>query len=124
MELRGSSLSRACLEHGGRHFQVTDFGKGPELHDASDTFKALEKVRCFLNKTRHGGGLPDELNAYAQMKAAQKHGSFPTGLQRPGHWRPDSACDWCEEHHPPQQLEPNHGDVGFGLTIERIQPMR
>ena len=34
-------------------------------------------VVVFLNKTRHGGGLADELTAYAAMAEAQSQGSFP-----------------------------------------------
>lgn len=59
-------------------FQVSDFGKGPELHAA---LKQIQQARkgavVFLNKTRHGGGLADELNAYAAMKQAKQRGTFP-----------------------------------------------
>ena len=59
-------------------FQVVDFGKGPQLHQAMRQIQAAGKgAVVFLNKTRHGGGLPDELNAYADMKRAEETGHFP-----------------------------------------------
>ena len=68
-------------------FQVTDFGKGPELHQAMKQIQAAGKgAVIFLNKTRHGGGLADELNAYSEMKRAKQHGVSATRFQRPRHW--------------------------------------
>ena len=74
-------------------FQVTDFGKGPELHQAMRQIQAAGKgAVVFLNKTRHGGGLADELNAYNEMKRANTTAAVSTArFQGPRHWRPNSS---------------------------------
>ena len=59
-------------------FQVSDFGKGPQLHQSMKQIQSAGKgVVVFLNKTRQGGGLADELMAYAEMTKAKRQGSFP-----------------------------------------------
>ena len=107
-------------------FQVIDFGKGPELHDALRHIQSVGKgAVVFLNKTRHGGGLPDELNAYAQMKAAQKHGSFPQlDSKDRGIGAQILRAIGVKNIVLLSNSSQTTGAVGFGLTIERIQPMR
>ena len=64
-------------------FQVSDYGKGPELHQAMKQIEAAGKgAVVFLNKTRHGGGLADELTAYANMTKAQSQGTYPSSTRK------------------------------------------
>ena len=107
-------------------FQVTDFGKGPELHQAMKQIQAAGKgAVIFLNKTRHGGGLADELNAYSEMKRAKQHGSFP---QLDSKDRGIGAQILRSLHIKNLVLLSNSeqptGPVGYGLTIQRIEPIQ
>ena len=59
-------------------FQISDYGKGPQLHSALRKIEQHGKgAVVFLNKTRVGGGLADELTAYAKMKEAKQRGVHP-----------------------------------------------
>ena len=106
-------------------FQVVDFGKGPQLHQAMRQIQAAGKgAVVFLNKTRHGGGLPDELNAYADMKRAEETGHFPQLdskdrgigaqiLRRLGIKNIVLLSNSSQAQ----------GDVGYGLHIDRVEPI-
>ena len=107
-------------------FQVSDFGKGPELHAALKQIQQNQKgAVVFLNKTRHGGGLADELNAYAAMKQAKQTGAFPQldskdrgiGAQI---LRNLGIRNIALLSNSPQ----NTGYVGFGLTVTSVEPIR
>ena len=107
-------------------FQVSDFGKGPELHAALKQIQQAGKgVVVFLNKTRHGGGLADELNAYAAMKQAQQRGNFPQLdskdrgivaqiLRSIGIRRITLLSNSSQRT----------GDVGYGLTVTEIETIQ
>ena len=107
-------------------FQVRDFGKGPELHQAMKQIEAAGKgVVVFLNKTRHGGGLADELTAYATMAQAQKSGAFPKldskdrgiGAQILRNVGVKNITLLSNSKQPT-------GHAGFGLTIDSIEPIQ
>ena len=107
-------------------FQVSDFGKGPQLHQALQQIQIAGKgAVVFLNKTRHGGGLADELHAYSTMKEAQKHGSYPTldskdrgiGAQI---LRSIGVKNIVLLSNSAQAT----GDVGFGLTVTQVEPIQ
>ena len=104
-------------------FQVSDYGKGPELHQAMKQIEAAGKgVVVFLNKTRHGGGLADELTAYAAMAKAQSQGTFPKldskdrgiGAQILRNVGVRNIKLLSNSNQPT-------GDAGFGLTIDSVE---
>lgn len=106
-------------------FQVMDFGKGPELHQALKQIQAAGKgAVVFLNKTRHGGGLADELHAYQAQKVAQMQGSFPKldskdrgiGAQILRQLGIKNMTLLSNSDQPT-------GDVGYGLTIAKVVPI-
>ena len=107
-------------------FQVTDFGKGPELHQAMKQIQSAGKgAVIFINKTRHGGGLADELMAYREMKKAKQHGNYPKldskdrgiGAQILRHIGIKNIMLLSNS-------DQATGSVGFGLTIQSISPIR
>lgn len=107
-------------------FQVTDFGKGPELHQALKQIQAAGKgAVVFLNKTRHGGGLADELLAYRDMKSAKQRGSFPQldskdrgiGAQILRHIGIKNLVLLSNS-------KQTTGSVGYGLTIQSVAPIQ
>jgi len=52
----------------GDVFQLTEKGKGPQLHAALETIGSREcGIVVYINKLRSGGGLLDELRAYKTM---------------------------------------------------------
>lgn len=106
-------------------FQISDFGKGPQLHQALQRIQSEGRgVIVFLNKTRQGGGLADELHAYAQMQQDQMKGHFPRldskdrgiGAQILRNVGVRNIALLSDSN---QAL----GDVGFGLTIAEILPL-
>jgi 3,4-dihydroxy 2-butanone 4-phosphate synthase/GTP cyclohydrolase II len=63
----------------GDVFQLTEKGKGPQLHAALETIGSREcGIVVYINKLRSGGGLLDELRAYKTMgttaQQALRHG--------------------------------------------------
>ena len=60
----------------GDIFQTKNFGKGPQLHLAMQQINEAGKgVIVYINKLREGGGLLDEMKAYAEITEESKHGS-------------------------------------------------
>lgn len=56
----------------GDVFQMTDFGKGPQLHAAMRKIQKDGKgAIVYINKLRKGGGLLDELEAYQSLRTGQ-----------------------------------------------------
>jgi 3,4-dihydroxy 2-butanone 4-phosphate synthase/GTP cyclohydrolase II len=106
-------------------FQVSDFGKGPQLHSAMRQIQNAGKgAVVFLNKTRHGGGLADELHAYAAMKQAKQSGVFPKLdskdrgigaqiLRNLGIHRISLLSNSAQ----------TLGDAGYGLTVVEVVPI-
>jgi len=106
-------------------FQVSDFGKGPQLHAAMRQIQNAGKgAVVFLNKTRHGGGLADELHAYAAMKQAKQLGVFPKLdskdrgigaqiLRNLGIHRISLLSNSAQ----------TVGDAGYGLTVVEVVPI-
>ncbi|MGB1481118.1 MAG: 3,4-dihydroxy-2-butanone-4-phosphate synthase [Flavobacteriales bacterium] len=106
-------------------FQVSDFGKGPQLHSAMRQIQNAGKgAVVFLNKTRHGGGLADELHAYALMKQAKQSGVFPKLdskdrgigaqiLRNLGIHRISLLSNSAQ----------TVGDAGYGLTVVEVVPI-
>lgn len=106
-------------------FQVSDFGKGPQLHAALKQIQAAGKgAVVFLNKTRHGGGLADELNAYAAMKQAKQHGHFPK-LDSKDRGIGAQILRSIGIQHITLLSNSNQtaGPVGYGLTVESVSPI-
>jgi 3,4-dihydroxy 2-butanone 4-phosphate synthase/GTP cyclohydrolase II len=108
----------------GDIFQVTDFGKGPQLHESMKRIQEAGRgVVVFLNKTRHGGGLADELKAYAEVSANDQpvfhrldHKDRGIGAQilRDLGVRNISLLS---------DTSKAHGDVGYGLTVTEVLPL-
>jgi 3,4-dihydroxy 2-butanone 4-phosphate synthase / GTP cyclohydrolase II len=106
----------------GDIFQIQDFGKGPQLHAA---LRHIQKegrgVVVYLNKTRQGGGLADELTAYANIAAAKMEGTFPKldskdrgiGAQILRDLQVSNMLLLSDSHHV-------KGEVGYGLTIKEV----
>jgi 3,4-dihydroxy 2-butanone 4-phosphate synthase/GTP cyclohydrolase II len=107
-------------------FQVSDFGKGPELHAALKQIQHAGKgVVVFLNKTRHGGGLADELNAYAAMKQAQQRGNFPQlDSKDRGIGAQILRSIGIRRITLLSNSSQRTGDVGYGLTVTAIEPIQ
>lgn len=107
-------------------FQVSDFGKGPELHAALRQIQQAGKgVVVFLNKTRHGGGLADELNAYAAMKQAQQRGNFPQlDSKDRGIGAQILRSIGIRRITLLSNSSQRTGDVGYGLTVTAIEPIQ
>ena len=60
----------------GDIFQTNNFGKGPQLHLAMQQINEAGKgAIVYINKLREGGGLLDEMKAYAEIKEEKKHGT-------------------------------------------------
>ena len=106
-------------------FQVSDFGKGPELHQAMKHIQQVGKgAVVFLNKTQPGSRLADELNAYATQKSDELHGTFPVldskdrgiGAQI---LRQLGIKNIVLLSNSSQRI----GDVGFGLNITKVEPL-
>lgn len=106
-------------------FQVSDFGKGPELHAALKQIQQAGKgAVVFLNKTRHGGGLADELNAYAEMKQAQQRGNFPQlDSKDRGIGAQILRSIGIRRITLLSNSSQRTGDVGYGLTVSAIEPI-
>lgn len=107
-------------------FQVSDFGKGPELHAALKQIQQAGKgVVVFLNKTRHGGGLADELNAYAAMKQAQQRGNFPQlDSKDRGIGAQILRSIGIRRITLLSNSSQRTGDVGYGLTVTEIETIQ
>jgi 3,4-dihydroxy 2-butanone 4-phosphate synthase/GTP cyclohydrolase II len=107
-------------------FQVSDFGKGPELHAALKQIQQAGKgAVVFLNKTRHGGGLADELNAYAEMKQAQQRGNFPQlDSKDRGIGAQILRSIGIRRITLLSNSSQRTGDVGYGLTVTAIEPIQ
>ena len=110
----------------GDIFQVTDFGKGPELHAAMKHIQEAGKgVIVFLNKSRQGGGLADELKAYNQLKSEKSKGGF---LRLDSKDRGIGAQILRDVGVRNIALLSNtskaNGDVGFGLTVREVLPLQ
>lgn len=106
----------------GDIFQIQDFGKGPQLHAALRHIQEEGKgVVVYLNKTRQGGGLADELTAYANIAAAKMEGTFPKldskdrgiGAQILRDLQVSNMLLLSDSHH-------TKGEVGYGLTIKEV----
>lgn len=106
----------------GDIFQIQDFGKGPQLHAALRHIQEEGKgVVVYLNKTRQGGGLADELTAYANIAAAKMEGAFPKldskdrgiGAQILRDLQVSNMLLLSDSHHA-------KGEVGYGLTITEV----
>lgn len=107
-------------------FQVSDFGKGPELHAALRHIQLQGKgAIVFLNKTRHGGGLADELNAYASMKQASENGTFPKlDSKDRGIGAQILRSIGIKNIALLSNSKQATGDVGYGLTVQSVEPIQ
>ena len=106
-------------------FQISDYGKGPQLHSALRKIEQHGKgAVVFLNKTRVGGGLADELTAYAKMKEAKQRGVHP---QLDSKDRGIGAQILRNLGIRNIALLSNtaqtQGNVGYGLHVSRIEPL-
>ncbi|PCJ82283.1 MAG: 3,4-dihydroxy-2-butanone-4-phosphate synthase [Bacteroidetes bacterium] len=110
----------------GDVFQVSDLGKGPQLHAA---MAKIEEVGCgaivFINKLRQGGGFAEELKAYSQYHKEQK---------RLGVFHPFDSKDYGIGAQIVRDLGIRNinllsdtprktGDIGYGLTISKHTPI-
>jgi len=60
----------------GDVFQTENFGKGRQLHQAMELIqKEGSGVIVYINKLRQGGGLMDEIKAYAEVNSENSNGS-------------------------------------------------
>lgn len=68
----------------GDVFQLTEKGKGPQLHAALETIGSREcGIVVYINKLRSGGGLLDELRAYKNIGATPQQKLHHSGLAHP-----------------------------------------
>jgi 3,4-dihydroxy 2-butanone 4-phosphate synthase/GTP cyclohydrolase II len=68
----------------GDVFQLTEKGKGPQLHAALETIGSREcGIVVYINKLRSGGGLLDELRAYKTMGTTAKQTLRHGGVAHP-----------------------------------------
>jgi 3,4-dihydroxy 2-butanone 4-phosphate synthase / GTP cyclohydrolase II len=112
----------------GDVFQVSDFGKGRELHAAMACIESMEKgVIVYINKLREGGGLLDELRAYKRLKVA-----LPARSEKPLH--PMDGKDYGIGAQILRDLgvtrmkflsntPRNKGIIGYGLEITETIPL-
>ena len=68
--------------------------------------------------------LADELNAYSEMKRAKQHGSFPTRFQDRGIGAQILRSLHIKNLVLLSNSEQPTGPVGYGLTIQRIEPIQ
>ena len=106
----------------GDIFQVTDFGKGPELHAAMKHIQAHGKgVVVFINKSRQGGGLADELKAYAAKKlSSQEHGGTKLDSKDRGIGAQILRDVGVTNIALLSNTSKASGDVGFGLHVSEV----
>lgn len=106
----------------GDIFQVTDFGKGPQLHEAMRRIQQSGRgVVVFLNKSRQGGGLADELKAYAQLAQSPEHSVFHRLDEKDRGIGAQILRDLQVRNISLlSDTSKASGDVGYGLTVTEV----
>ena len=104
----------------GDVFQVSDLGKGPQLHSAMSKIEEIGfGAIVFINKLHQGGGFAEELRAYAQYSNEQK---------RSGVFHPFDSKDYgigaqivrdigIRNINLLSDSPKKSGDIGYGLNI-------
>jgi len=110
----------------GDVFQVSDLGKGPQLHSAMSKIEEIGYgAVVFINKLHQGGGFAEELRAYAQYKDEQK---------RSGVFHPFDSKDYgigaqivrdigIRNINLLSDSPKKSGDIGYGLKIISHTPL-
>lgn len=110
----------------GDIFQVSDLGKGPQLHAAMAKIEEIGYgVIVFINKLHQGGGFAAELKAYSEYHKEQK---------RSGVFHPFDSKDYGIGAQIVRDLGIRNinllsdtprkkGDIGYGLTISTHTPI-
>lgn len=106
-------------------FQVSDFGKGPQLHASMKQIQQAGRgAVVFLNKTIHGAGLGEELKNYATLKSDQQKGGFPKlDTKDRGIGAQILRSLGIRSINLLSNSVQRLGEVGYGLTINRVEPI-
>ena len=115
-------MPRACLKHGGRHFQVSDFEKVPNCTKHFSKFKSLAKVPWFSQQNtlwRRSDEFMltnDEGSSKTWQLSNIGFKDRGIGAKFEKHWR--------EKYRFVKQFAQATGDVGFGLTVTQVEPSK
>ena len=114
----------------GDVFQLTEKGKGPQLHAALETIGSREcGIVVYINKLRSGGGLLDELRAYKTMGTTAKQALRHGGVAHPMDSKDYGIGAQILRQIGAGKLElltdspRKTGSIGYGLEIVRTTPL-
>jgi 3,4-dihydroxy 2-butanone 4-phosphate synthase/GTP cyclohydrolase II len=114
----------------GDVFQLTEKGKGPQLHAALETIGSREcGIVVYINKLRSGGGLLDELRAYKTMGTTAQQALRHGGVAHPMDSKDYGIGAQILRQIGAGKLElltdspRKTGSIGYGLEIVRTTPL-